>query len=578
MIRDAAPIPEPKEIRKGIYRSEVRSDRDETGEIIASMPDFGYMVWTKDGQSLSDEIVQKKITDGALVVNMLPGLDSDAEEFNELALKIFNDYKGDKELLITGLAHPGFWRQQYGKDFQMNIADVSVYKYILMVLEFAKKMGLSKKNTLMIGHSAGGEAAVWLSKWFKVIGLSAALHEGEDATFSVIKGANAIAVGVSGATNKLDTVVSIAQKGIIALFSGSRIGSPLHSKHMERLLDGAGKSHDLKVIELCQKDAIPPFLPDPDNLLVMGGEKDILTSKSKLEDWLNSWFSSLNYNVRGEVLNRVMGWFPTEISRRLRHDSILTDEQGLGVVSQKAVDLLENISSSDQSDPTREDLEMLDKLLKGFAPMDPESIKKELERLSNLRRGYTLNSNYDMGMLQYLNHEIYQEAEEFLKFVSSYKKADTPVDDNEFREWLTKGDGRSRWLGLAAKMLGYAKDSAGQQLFDPKEIELIRSGKLDLKDQKIRARVAMFPLRCEWGGWMAIEEMQDSTEFRGRGSRGDTLDPALYEFTDTILRRLAGMDASDESVWELMASPLGTRIASDGLFGKFKTWNKKWMN
>lgn len=559
-----------EKVGENVFRTVIKAERSKIaeGSVQSEMPNFGYMVWSKDGSLLSEEQLQEKIGKGAKVVTALSGLDADPIQFEEIAKKTLEEYSGESELLVMGLACPGFWLQQYAENHELSVGDVSSDKYALMVLEWAKKMKLAQNNMVVLGHSAGGEAAVKLSKWFKVVALSPALHPDEDVTFTVISKGNILAKGVTDRAEKLAPAVNVVQKNIVALFSGSKLGSFLHNLHMERLLDGNGQSHDVKVVELCQKDVLPNFAPKPENLAIMGGDKDILTGSDKLTVWFNNWFREKRGDLDWQTSWKSMTeWFPEKIRRNMRHDTSVVDKGSIDVVSQKLTEMLDGLERLPIMEITNEDFDGL-RAAAGVQVMKAAEIVTEMSRLQKLRSDFTLMSHREVDMVQYLDAPIYGEMTDFLTIVNSLK------NQEEFDTWLKSSEGNKMLLSLTANMLARGRNDDGTPMFEEPEIERIRSGELPLTDTRIRARVAEFPIRNEWYGWMTVDEMQTS-EFRGRGSRGDTLDPALYLFTDIILRRIPGMGAEDESIWELMSNPL--KFREGDLHNKLKTWYEWWI-
>ncbi len=568
-----------KEIASGVYQQEVVVKNGKEG-VMAEMPNFGYMLWSKTGEQLTDEEVQKKIEGGALVITGLTGLDSDGRELNDIVKQFYEQYKGDREVLICGLAKPGSWRMQYEKGKKMMLADVSAYKYVLMVLEWAKHMGLDGHNMAILGHSAGAEAAVWLSKWFKILGLNPALHPVDDPVFAAISTANIAANAVSENVPALNGGVEVVQQLTAVGLTGAGFGTPINLMHGERMKDGEGRTHDLAVTELCFEDKIPFWSGKPNvaNMWIVRGKKDILTGPNKMIAWFKKWFHNAGMQWEwDDSWEKMSGWFPDKITRRLKHDTTLTDADAVREIGGKLVEMVGSLDSNTVVDLSQVDLKMLNVNIEALSgeDMTEEKMLKMLRKFDGNRAHYTLKTHREIGMEEYLKTDVYEQIKAYLEKVNMIGK-------DKFEEWNNTEEGRQYWRELVVMMLSNAKEDVK---FTPDELGDIRSGKLSLVDSRVRARVARFPLECEWRGWLTDDDL-NNVEFRGRASRGDTLDPVLYMLTDTILRRLPGMEVGDMAGWERIAyeslddkEDLDRKLGVIGgsSFERMKKWYKEWV-
>lgn len=551
MVVDVAPVNEPKEVGKGIFRAEINSSREGMGEILSSMPDFGYMAWTKDGQPMTDEIIKKKIANGARVVVTMSGLDSDPRQFEEIAKQIHEEYKGEQELIVTGVACPGFWKQQYKThDRKLSVGDVSTDQYVLMTLEWAKLMGLSEENAILIGHSAGGEAATKLSKWFKVMALSASLHLGLDFTFLGIVGANAVAekgisLGLGGAVGPL-------QEATIAVLSGAGEYKDQMQVHFEGAGAMGGESHSKKTWELCLGDEIPAWNINTDNILIMGGDKDILTSFKKKKAWFLEWFKRSNPNDNpNDVWEKIAGWFPKDIQRILKHDSVLLNPDARRIVSTKAAEWIVRLDGV-AAVVSAEDL--LD-IRKNVAGQSGDESKLQV-KISGGKSIYELiidNINKDIEIYDYIEPEIWNSINGFLKL--------RPDDQNFEPEW------RKMVVNLLSNSEEFSED----------ELVAIGSGEMKLSDLKVRDRITFWPRECAHNAWIVDPEFRTEI-YRGNGSKGHLLDEEIFDLCDILLRgfgsvrRLPYTEEQYDST-----NPLLDEVQKSTALERLGDWRNKWV-
>ena len=452
-----------------------------------------------------------------------------------MAKQIQQDYKGDEELLVLGLACPGFWRQQYELGKKMGISDVSTAKYALMTLEWAKKMGLNEDNAIMMGHSAGAEAATYLSKWFKVIALSASLHINFDEMFLAIAGVDAGAqLGnfIIGTRN-----VDKIKEPTIRTLTGAEEDSAQMQMHMVRKGDGEGWSFDKKVWELCLADKIPDFKIDPSRISLMGGDRDILTSYQKKKAWFKKWLQKSEYK-KGEV-EKMWGvmtdWFSQDIGYRLKHDQVLLDELAIKAVSKQVLRVLPTAKAEAVKNIPESDFVVVGNNLDEAMEMDSQKKRAyEQESLITRREKYR-----ELTMSEYIGKDLFGLIDEFLSKI--------PTSNAECETWFKQGsEGSDLWRGVVAEVLQYS----GQ--FSEQEINNIREGSLKLTDESIRERVMKWPPTNEWEGWMILPDFQ-LDEVRGAQSRGILLDASLYNLNDILLRKMAGMSNKEELPFEHLA-------------------------
>ena len=576
-----------EQIADGLFEEVILPDRVGLSNeaVVNRMPDFGYLLWSRDGKALSEAEVKKKIDGGAICVTALSGLDTDPTEFREIVKKLFNEYKGEKELLVMGMAVPGFWKQQYGPEEKLRIGDVSSYKYALMVLEWAKRLHLNKHNNLILGHSAGGEAAVLLSKWFRVLAMAPSVHLKDDPRFMFLRMGNAVAKSASGKVGVVDRIVELGQDKIIAKYSGSASGTPLHIMHMLRLVDCGGQSNEMKVIELCKDDGTPDFEPNIDDLSIVTGGKDILTPRDVARDWFEEWFGNKKWEQRGTAWEKMTNWFDEKIMARMKHDTLLVDSDSQNLIVGKAIDLLDGINELAFNEALPEELELLRQKIASLDESIPDA-QEELNRFLKLHNEFTMKAHSEMGMEEYLEEEVYEKIKKYLDgFLDGLNK---PKDDSEFMEWNER-DGKKLRMDLIVELLKRAVhvggENDGKSVFSESELKLIAEGKLGLKDEKIRARIVAFPYWCEGGGWVAKDEYR-TTEFRSRASRGYLLDTVIYNLADLLLRRIEGFDVTEETSAEQMVAPLQSRLVNSShtsqeyvpsILLTLKNWYQDWI-
>lgn len=575
----------PKEMSEGIFQTLIRCEGYSADEVMGMMPDAAYKLWSRDGSHISEEDVRRKIEHGAAVITLLPGLDSDAEVFIKHIRSFYRKYSGRREVLFAGLAIPGSADLLFAPDHAMTVADVSATKYVLMTLEWMRHLGLNGTNTVIDSHSSGGEAATLLSLYVRAIAGHPALHPTKDFTFSALRGANFFARLGEKVPLVGGKAVGYLETGIFAAMSGANEEPGLLQHHLDRANDAGGWGHDLKIWELSFADEAPSFRVNPKNLYLTGGERDVLTRWVKIKQWfIESWMSQkktyIEEDKRDEIWREMTEWFPKDVHRLLRHDGSLYDPRAVEVITDKLIQLLQWMDRMPVIPIREHDLGMLRaKLANHDVDLRTSVLDAGYEDFGTFQKEFAHHDHTELPLADYVDPEIKRSVADFMGRVNS-------MSNDECDAWF-EGDGRQVWRNLVVDILerGIAPDiwpdrfraprGGIELLFTSEELEAMRDGRLDFRDPQVRMRVASSPGWCEHYGWITNNEYQNS-EYRGRGSRGQLLDPVLYRFTDIVIRRMSGLGIGEsifenEAIAELIDP--GPRNNWDAL----RQWYEMWM-
>lgn len=318
------------------YRSEIKISVDESSfdaekrkkasEVLEQFEGYTFSVWSDDELSGPSDLSTRLRQDGAFVEEC--GLMSNPDEFDNqdcstvANLNAVAEERGKKKKVVLGMSCPGFGGSRLKNGFEEDENRVSVENYVKMNKFALEVLGVNLNETVLGGHSAGGEKALAMSDMVRVIAYNPAIHEDNDRFFGGINAPNSVAKFFrKGATSKVvdflvDETVNVMVGAHGSLFKESANPSEKSQVkvHQKEGKDNFG-AYLTKCRELAKPDSLPEYGGNP--MVVIGGESDWLTP------WKNAK-AALEKMSQGKTGMRILSESDLGVAA-IHHDTLFMD-------------------------------------------------------------------------------------------------------------------------------------------------------------------------------------------------------------------------------------------------------------